>query len=133
MAVAAQQRPDLLITVDNGVSSHAGVLAAQALGMKVLITDHHLPGPTLPAADALVNPNQPGDAFPSKHLAGVGVIFHVLMAVSYTHLDVYKRQIWNRSKPPTARRCYDGSGCGNWTISLSPWKPSARRLALIHI
>ena len=81
VAVAAQQRPDLLITVDNGVSSHEGVLAAQALGMKVLITDHHLPGPTLPAADALVNPNQPGDAFPSKHLAGVGVIFHVLMAL----------------------------------------------------
>lgn len=81
VAVAAQQRPDLLITVDNGVSSHEGVLAAQALGMKVLITDHHLPGQTLPAADALVNPNQPGDAFPSKHLAGVGVIFHVLMAL----------------------------------------------------
>ena len=81
VAVAAQQQPDLLITVDNGISSHDGVLAAQALGMKVLITDHHLPGPTLPAADALVNPNQPGDDFPSKHLAGVGVIFHVLMAL----------------------------------------------------
>jgi single-stranded-DNA-specific exonuclease len=81
VAVAAQQQPDLLITVDNGISSHEGVLAAQALGMKVLITDHHLPGLTLPAADALVNPNQPGDQFPSKHLAGVGVIFHVLTAL----------------------------------------------------
>ncbi len=81
VAVAAEQRPDLLITVDNGISSHEGVRAAQALGMKVLITDHHLPGPTLPTADALVNPNQPGDAFPSKHLAGVGVIFYVLTAL----------------------------------------------------
>ena len=81
VTVAAQQRPDLLITVDNGISSHEGVLAAQALGMKVLITDHHLPGSTLPVADALVNPNQPDDDFPSKHLAGVGVIFHVLMAL----------------------------------------------------
>lgn len=81
VAVAAEQQPDLLITVDNGISSHEGVRAAQALGMKVLITDHHLPGSTLPAADALVNPNQPGDAFPSKHLAGVGVIFYVLTAL----------------------------------------------------
>ena len=81
VAVAAAQHPDLLITVDNGISSHDGVRAAQAHGMKVLITDHHLPGPTLPAADALINPNQPGDAFPSKHLAGVGVIFYVLIAL----------------------------------------------------
>jgi len=71
----------LLITVDNGVSSHDGVRAAQALGMRVLITDHHLPGPTLPAADALVNPNQPEDGFPCKQLAGVGVIFYVLSAL----------------------------------------------------
>lgn len=81
VAVAARHQPDLLITVDNGISSHEGVRAAQASGMKVLITDHHLPGSTLPAADALVNPNQPGDAFPGKHLAGVGVIFHVLTAL----------------------------------------------------
>ena len=81
VAVAAQERPDLLITVDNGIASHEGVRAAQALGMRVLITDHHLPGPTLPAADALVNPNQPGDAFPCKQLAGVGVIFYVLSAL----------------------------------------------------
>lgn len=81
VAVAAAQQPELLITVDNGISSHDGVRAAQERGMKVLITDHHLPGPTLPAADALVNPNQPDDAFPSKHLAGVGVIFYVLIAL----------------------------------------------------
>ena len=81
VAVAARERPDLLITVDSGISSHEGVRAAQALGMRVLITDHHLPGPSLPAADALVNPNQPGDAFPCKQLAGVGVIFYVLSAL----------------------------------------------------
>ena len=71
----------LLITVDNGISSHAGVAHAQALGFKVLITDHHLPGDTLPAAEALVNPNQLGDSFPSKALAGVGVAFYVLLGL----------------------------------------------------
>lgn len=81
VAVAAQEQPQLLITVDNGISSHDGTRAAQALGMRVLITDHHLPGPSLPPADALVNPNQPGDAFPCKQLAGVGVIFYVLFAL----------------------------------------------------
>ncbi len=81
VAVAARERPDVLVTVDNGISSHEGVRAAQALGMRVLITDHHLPGPTLPAADALVNPNQPDDKFPCKQLAGVGVIFYVLSAL----------------------------------------------------
>jgi len=81
VAVAAQQQPDLLITVDNGISSVDGVRAAKTLGMRVLITDHHLPGAELPAADAIVNPNQPGDDFPSKNLAGVGVIFYVMLAL----------------------------------------------------
>lgn len=81
VAVAAQDRPDLLITVDNGISSHEGVRAAQAHGMRVLITDHHLPGRELPPAEATVNPNQPDDVFPSKCLAGVGVIFYVLSAL----------------------------------------------------
>ena len=81
VAVAAEARPDLLITVDNGISSHDGVRAAQAAGIKVLITDHHPPGRELPPAEAIVNPNQPGDAFPSKHLAGVGVMFYVLTAL----------------------------------------------------
>jgi single-stranded-DNA-specific exonuclease len=81
VAVAARHGPDLLITVDNGISSLSGVEAARARGMRVLITDHHLPGPKLPAADAVVNPNLPGDPFPSKHLAGVGVIFYVLSAL----------------------------------------------------
>ena len=79
--VAAQYKPDLLITVDNGISSLEGVRAAKALGMQVLITDHHLPGRELPNADAIVNPNQPGDTFPSKNLAGVGVIFYVMLAL----------------------------------------------------
>lgn len=81
VAVAAEQRPDLIITVDNGISSIDGVAAAQRRGIQVLVTDHHLPGDVLPAADAIVNPNQPGDAFPSKNLAGVGVIFYVLLAL----------------------------------------------------
>ncbi|MFC5699241.1 single-stranded-DNA-specific exonuclease RecJ [Pseudomonas sp. GCM10022186] len=81
VAVALQRSPDLLVTVDNGISSVEGVAAAKAAGLKVLVTDHHLPGPELPAADAIVNPNQPGCDFPSKSLAGVGVIFYVLLAL----------------------------------------------------
>lgn len=79
--LARAQKPDLLITVDNGISSLRGVDAARSAGMQVVITDHHLPGAKLPAADAIVNPNMPGDEFPSKHLAGVGVIFYVMLAL----------------------------------------------------
>lgn len=71
----------LIITVDNGISSLAGVAAARDQGIRTLITDHHLPGEVLPNADVIVNPNQPGCAFPSKNLAGVGVMFYVLMAL----------------------------------------------------
>jgi single-stranded-DNA-specific exonuclease len=78
--VAAERHPDLIITVDNGIASHAGLARARELGLPVLITDHHLPGPELPEAAALVNPNQPGCPFPSKHLAGVGVMFYLLIA-----------------------------------------------------
>ena len=81
VAVALQRQPDLLLTVDNGISSVEGVAAAKAAGLTVLVTDHHLPGPELPAADAIVNPNQPGCEFPSKALAGVGVMFYVLLAL----------------------------------------------------
>lgn len=73
--------PDLLLTVDNGIACLAGVAAAKARGWQVLVTDHHLPGPRLPAADAIVNPNLDGDAFPSKSLAGVGVVFYLLLAL----------------------------------------------------
>ncbi|MDP3334546.1 MAG: single-stranded-DNA-specific exonuclease RecJ [Methylococcaceae bacterium] len=81
VALVKQQNPDVLITVDNGISSIDGVKVAKDLGIKVLITDHHLPGSELPAADAIVNPNLPDDKFPSGALAGVGVMFYVLMAL----------------------------------------------------
>ncbi|MBX3693206.1 single-stranded-DNA-specific exonuclease RecJ [Dokdonella sp.] len=74
-------RPDLVVTVDNGIASHAGIDAARARGIDVLVTDHHLPAATLPAARAIVNPNIDGDAFPSKALAGVGVMFCLLIAL----------------------------------------------------
>jgi len=79
--LAAQTAPDLIITVDNGIASVEGVARANELGIAVLVTDHHLPGPVLPDAACIVNPNQPGCGFPSKHLAGVGVMFYVLLAL----------------------------------------------------
>jgi len=79
--LAAQSAPDILITVDNGIASVEGVAEANRLGMQVLVTDHHLPGDTLPDAACIVNPNQPGCGFSSKNLAGVGVMFYVLMAL----------------------------------------------------
>lgn len=84
VALAARHRngkPDLLITVDNGIASVDGVEAALAAGIEVLVTDHHLPGDVLPRARAIVNPNQPGCGFPSKNLAGVGVIFYLMLAL----------------------------------------------------
>ena len=81
VALAATQQPDVILTVDNGIASMDGVAAAKALGMQVLITDHHLPAEQTPAADCIVNPNQRGCTFPSKHLAGVGVMFYVLIAL----------------------------------------------------
>lgn len=80
--LAAAQQPGLIITVDNGISSHAGVLEAGALGIETLVTDHHLPAATLPAATAIVNPNAPGDGFASKALAGVGVAFYLMAALT---------------------------------------------------
>jgi single-stranded-DNA-specific exonuclease len=79
--IAAQGKPDLLITVDNGIASAEGVERARALGIDTLITDHHLPGPELPRAACIVNPNQPGCTFASKSLAGVGVMFYVMLAL----------------------------------------------------
>ncbi len=81
VAEAAKRQPDLIMTVDNGVSSVQGVAAANELGITVLVTDHHLPGETLPAAAAIVNPNLRNECFPSKHLAGVGVAFYVMLAL----------------------------------------------------
>jgi len=79
--IAARQNPHLIVTVDNGISSIDGVARAQELGIKVLVTDHHLPGTELPAADAIVNPNMPGCKFESKALAGVGVVFYLMAAL----------------------------------------------------
>lgn len=84
VAVAAERAPDVLVTVDNGIASLDGVAAAKAAGMRVIITDHHLPGEQLPDADAIVNPNQPGDGFGSKAMAGVGVVFYLMLGLRHT-------------------------------------------------
>ena len=88
--VAQYAKPSLIITVDNGISSVEGVKLAKSMGIQVLVTDHHLPGKTLPDADAIVNPNQENDLFPSKNLAGVGVIFYVMSAVR----QILRREGW---------------------------------------
>ena len=81
VALAKAHEPKLLVTVDNGISSVDGVAVAKEAGMRVLITDHHLPGPVLPRADAIVNPNQPDCGFASKNLAGCGVAFYLMLAL----------------------------------------------------
>ena len=79
--IAAARKPAIIMTVDNGISSLEGVALARELGIKTLVTDHHLPGAALPEADVIVNPNQPGCDFPSKSIAGVGVVFYVMLAL----------------------------------------------------
>jgi single-stranded-DNA-specific exonuclease len=79
--VALAKKPDLLVTVDNGIASHAGIALAREHGVDVLVTDHHLPASTLPAATCILNPNQPGCGFASKALAGVGVVFYLMVAL----------------------------------------------------
>ena len=88
---------DLLVTVDNGIASVDGVAEARALGLSVLVTDHHLPGPQLPAANAIVNPNQPGCSFESKSLAGVGVMFYVLLAL---RTELRTRGVFDKATQP---------------------------------
>ncbi|MEQ1527188.1 MAG: single-stranded-DNA-specific exonuclease RecJ [Gallionella sp.] len=90
--LAAKENPDIIITVDNGIASVEGVAEANRLGIQVLVTDHHLPGDVLPEAACIVNPNQPGCSFPSKNLAGVGVIFYVLLAL---RAELRTRNNWN--------------------------------------
>ena len=77
----AALHPDILLTVDHGIACHAGIAAAKARGWQVIVTDHHLPGETLPDADAIIDPQQPGDTFPGKSLAGVGVLFYLLLGL----------------------------------------------------
>jgi len=91
---------DMLITVDNGIASVEGVAAAKARGLQVLVTDHHLPGPELPAADVLVNPNQPGCGFESKSIAGVGVMFYVLLAL---RSELRARGVFDAPSPAAVR------------------------------
>lgn len=101
---AAQKfQPQLIVTVDNGISSHAGVTRAADLGIDVIITDHHLPGETLPNAYTIVNPNQPDDIFPSKNLAGVGVIFYVMLALR----SYLKKKGWFEKKNITCPKMSD--------------------------
>lgn len=95
LVVSLPAHAQLIVTVDNGIASVNGVAAARARGMRVIVTDHHLPGDHLPEADAIVNPNVHGDGFPSKALAGVGVMFYVLLALR-AHL---REQGWFASKP----------------------------------
>ena len=90
------QGADVLITVDNGIASTEGVAAAQALGLQVLVTDHHLPAEQLPAAEVIVNPNQPGCTFQSKSMAGVGVVFYVLLAL---RAELRARGVFNAPEP----------------------------------
>jgi single-stranded-DNA-specific exonuclease len=100
--LALQHRPDVLITVDNGIASFEGVAHARARGLEVVVTDHHLPAQVdgavaLPPADVIVNPNQPGCGFASKHLAGVGVVFYVLLAL---RAEQRARGVWSAATQP---------------------------------
>ena len=94
---ASEKSPDIIITVDNGIASIDGVEAAQRLGIEVVVTDHHLPGDTLPQARVIVNPNQPECGFPSKNLAGVGVVFYVLLAL---RAELRKRGVFDAQSQP---------------------------------
>ena len=102
--LAAQQNPDIIITVDNGIASVEGVAKANALGIKVLVTDHHLPGDETPAARCMVNPNQRGCDFPSKNLAGVGVIFYVMLAL---RAELRTRGAFTESSEPNLTELLD--------------------------
>src|SRR5260221_6043113 len=102
--LAATRKPDFLITVDNGIASLEGVVEAASLGIQVLITDHHLPGAQLPAAACIVNPNQHGCNFPSKHLAGVGVMFYVLVAL---RAELRRRDWFSQRQEPNLAELLD--------------------------
>ncbi len=102
--LAKGSAPDILLTVDNGIASVEGVAEARRLGMQVLVTDHHLPGDTTPDAQCIVNPNQHGCDFPSKNLAGVGVMFYVLMAV---RAEMRKRGMFEGKTEPNLGNLLD--------------------------
>ena len=102
--LAAARQPDLIVTVDNGIAAVDGVAAANALGIPVLVTDHHLPGDTLPDAACIVNPNQPDCTFASKNLAGVGVMFYVLLAL---RAELRQRSVYADHAEPDLRSLLD--------------------------
>jgi single-stranded-DNA-specific exonuclease len=102
--LAARMQPDVLITVDNGIASVEGVAAARSYGMATVITDHHLPGAALPQADVIVNPNQPGCDFPSKALAGVGVMFYTMLAL---RAELRERGAFNGRNEPNLAELLD--------------------------
>lgn len=104
--VACNDKPDLIITVDNGISSIEGVSFAKEQGIKVLVTDHHLAGKKLPDADAIVNPNVPGDDFPSKNLAGVGVVFYVMLALN-SYLQEKNYFLFSKAEKPNLTTLLD--------------------------
>jgi single-stranded-DNA-specific exonuclease len=122
--VAAQRKPDLLITVDNGIASVEGVARARSLGIATLITDHHLPGAELPAAECIVNPNQPGCAFPSKALAGVGVMFYVMLAL---RAELRKRGVFEKRQEPNLASLTDLVALGT-TADVVPLDANNRNL-----
>ncbi|MET3108307.1 single-stranded-DNA-specific exonuclease [Oxalobacteraceae bacterium GrIS 2.11] len=103
-SAAPGQIPDIIITVDNGIASVEGVAAAKARGIDVVVTDHHLPGSTLPDARVIVNPNQPYCDFPSKNLAGVGVMFYVLLAL---RAEMRRRQLFDAATQPKLDQLLD--------------------------
>ena len=102
--LAALSKPDIIVTVDNGIASVEGVAEAKKLGIEVLVTDHHLPGDSLPDALCIVNPNQPGCSFPSKNLAGVGVMFYVLLAL---RAELRKRDFFAEKPEPNLGNLLD--------------------------
>src|SRR5471032_1372707 len=108
---AREKQPDIIITVDNGIASIDGVAEANRRGIEVVVTDHHLPSDTLPDARVIVNPNQPQCGFPSKHLAGVGVVFYVLLAL---------RGSCASAACSTHRRSPSSITCSTWSPS-APW------------
>ncbi|WP_374359962.1 single-stranded-DNA-specific exonuclease RecJ [Pseudoduganella danionis] len=101
---AAEKQPDIIITVDNGIASISGVAEANRRGIAVVVTDHHLPGDELPAAQVIVNPNQPGCGFPSKHIAGVGVVFYVLLAL---RAELRRRGVFDAQTQPKLDQLLD--------------------------
>ncbi len=114
------KNPDILITVDNGIASVDGVATANQLGMRVLVTDHHLPGAVLPDALCIINPNQPGCGFPSKHLAGVGVMFYLMLAL---RAELRKRSWFSeRNSPSSPTLLPEGEG------SVKPASGRANRM-----